>query len=274
MWYKERMERAMLFLILFFIKNAFRSRRVILAMALSFVPVLIAALLLLMPRMTGVEIDPPTTFLQIGLLLHLYILLPLVSALIGSGAVADEVEERTLPYIATRPVPKWHYVLSKVVSGFIVTGAILTISLWAAYAVQVGPYGMWVSASIILIRVTLVLLLGSLVYVSFFGLLGAAVKRPVLYGMIFAFGWEKIVAHLPMRIKYFTIVKYLNDLYPAYGENRSGLEEILDETLRQLFQQGNASISMSILTLMLITICCTGLIAVLLYMREYRLDQG
>lgn len=263
----------MWFLILFFLKNAFRSRRVVLVIALSFVPVILAALLLLIPRITGAETDPPTVFLQIGLLLHVYILLPLISALIGSGAVADEVEERTLPYIVTRPVPKWQYALSKVLSGFLVTGAILTISLWATYAVQIGPSAMWISTWVTLLRATLVLLLGSLVYVSFFGLLGAAVRRPVLYGMIFAFGWEKIVAHLPMRIKYFTIVKYLNDLYPTYGEDRSGLEAILDETLGQLFRQGDVSVSMSVLTLMLITLCCTGLITVLLYMKEYRLDQ-
>ena len=263
----------MRFLILFFLKNAFRSRRVILVIALSFVPVLLAALLLLMPRITGVEIDPPTVFLQIGLLLHVYILLPLVSALIGSGAVADEVEERTFPYIVTRPVPKWHYAVSKVLSGFLVTGSVLALSLWATYAVLLGPSGMWVSASATLLRVTLVLLLGSLVYVSFFGLLGAAVRRPVLYGMIFAFGWEKIVAHLPMRISYFTIVKYLNELFPAYGDSRSGLEAILDETLGQLFRPASVSAMVSTLILMLIGLCCTGLIVVLLYMKEYRLDQ-
>ncbi len=263
----------MRFLILFFLKNAFRSRRVVLAIALSFVPVLLAALLLVIPGITGMEIDAPTAFLQIGLLMHVYILLPLVAALIGSGTVADEVEERTLPYIVTRPVPKWQYALSKVLSGFLVTGAILTLSLWVTYAIQVGPSGIWGPALIALLRVTLVLLIGSLVYVSFFGLLGAALKRPVLYGMIFAFGWEKIVAHLPMRIKYLTIVKYLNDLYPSYGGNRSGLEAILDETLGQLFRQAGVSVSLSTLTLMLIALCCTGLIAVLLYMKEYRLDQ-
>jgi len=263
----------MLFLISFFSRNAFRSRRVILTAALALVPVLLAAALLLMPYLTGREIDPSSLFLQMGLLMHIYILLPLVSALIGSGAVADEVEERTLPYIITRPVPKWQFALSKIVSGFLVTGMILTVSLWVTYAVLNVSSGVWISGSIMLLRVTGVLLIGSLVYVSLFGLLGAAVKRPVLYGLIFAFGWEKIVAHLPLRLKYFTVVKYLNDLYPTYREGKSGLEELFDETLNQLLQRGSATVSVSILVLLLIALCCTGLITLLLYLKEYRLEQ-
>lgn len=263
----------MWFLILFFLKNAFRSRRVVLTAALALVPVLLAAALLLIPHVTDAEIEPETIFLQMGLLMHIYILLPLVAALIGSGVVADEVEERTLPYIVTRPVPKWHFVLSKVLSGFLVTGVILALSLWVTYMVLIGASGNWISGSIMLLRVTGVLLLGSLAYVSLFGLLGAAAKRPVLYGLIFAFGWEKIVAHLPMRLKYFTVVKYLNDLYPTYRGGKSGLEELFDETLKQLFQRGSASISMPVLSLLLIALCCTGLITLLFYIKEYRLEQ-
>jgi len=262
-----------LFLIKFFAANAFRSRRVLLTGALAIVPVLLAAALLLVPRVTGGEFDGPSTFLQMGLLLHLYILLPLFAALVGSGAVADEVEERTLPYILTRPVPKWRFAVAKIVSGFVVTGMILAVSLWVTYAVLVGPSGALTAGLVTLLRVTGVMLLGSLVYVSLFALLGAAVRRPVLYGLVFAFGWEKIVAHLPMRLKYFTVVKYLNDLYPTYRGEGTGLEQVMDEALKRLFRGGGASIPVSILSLILTAACCAGLTALLLYVREYRLDQ-
>lgn len=264
----------MLFLISFFTRNMFRSRRVILTAVLGIVPVLLAGALLLIPYMTGTEIDPATLFLQMGLLMHAYILLPLVAALVGSGAVADEVEEGTLPYIITRPVPKWRFAVSKVIAGALVSSMILTVSLWMTYAVMNGPSGNLVSGLGLLMRVTLVLLIGSLAYVSLFGFLGAAVRRPVLYGLIFAFGWEKIVGHLPMRLKYLTVVKYLNDLYPGYSGGRSGLEEILDETLRQLLQRGGTSTSISLLALLLIAFFCTGLITLLLYLKEYRLEQA
>ncbi len=263
----------MLFLIKFFTANAFRSKRVILTGALALVPVLLAAALLVVPRLTGGELDGQSTFLQMGLLLHLYILLPLFAALVGSGAVADEVEERTLPYIITRPVAKWRFAVSKIVAGFVVTGMILIVSLWMTYTVLVGPSGDWTSGLVTLLRVTGVLLIGSLVYVSLFALLGAAVKRPVLYGLIFAFGWEKIVAHLPMRLKYFTVVKYLNDLYPAYRGEGTGLEQVMDEALEQLFRGGSSSMLASILSLILICVCCAGLTALLLYVKEYRLEQ-
>ena len=263
----------MLFLISFFSRNLFRSKRVVLTAVLGLVPVLLAAALLLIPHLTGTEIDPSALFLHMGQLLHLYILLPLVAALVGSGVVADEVEERTLPYIITRPVPKWHFALSKVISAFIVTGMILTVSLWMTYLVLEGFSGNLVSGVFTLLRVTMVLLFGSLAYVSLFGLLGAAVRRPVLYGLVFAFGWEKIVGHLPMRIKYLTVVKYLNDLYPKHSGGGSGLEGLLDETLSQIIRGGGTSTALPLLSLLLITICCVGLITLLFYFREYRLEQ-
>ena len=263
----------MLFLISFFSRNMFRSRRVVLTATLGLVPVLLAAMLLLMPYLTGVDIDPSGLFIQMGQLMYLYILLPLVAALIGSGVVADEVEDRTLPYIITRPVPKWRFIFSKVISAFLVTAMILIVSLCMTYGVLNGLSGNLLTGSILLLRVALVLLLGSLAYVSLFGLLGAAARRPVLYGLVFAFGWEKIVAHLPMRIKYLTIVKYLNDLYPYHAGGRSGIEGMLDDTVRQLLHGQSGSMALSTLSLLLIALCCTGLITLLLYIKEYRLEQ-
>jgi hypothetical protein len=261
----------MRFLVSFFFKNAFRSKRVFWMAMLGLVPFAVGIVLTLLPRLVDREIDPSNLFLELGFLLHISILLPLASAFIGSGAVADEVEEGTLPYIITRPVPKWRFVVSKVLAGFIVTGMILTLSLWVTYTVMSGAAGLtqWISGLTVLMRVTGVLLLGTLAYVSLFGLLGALMTRPVLYGLVFAFGWEKVVAHLPMRLKFFTIVTYLNGLYPGYTQGGTATEETVKETLGRILSGGDTPAPMAALILLLIALSCTALTALFLYVREY-----
>jgi hypothetical protein len=52
------------------------------------------------------------------------------------------------------------------------------------------------------------------VYGALFAAVGAWVKRPVLFGLFFAFGWENFAMALPGYLKRFTVVYYTNSLIP------------------------------------------------------------
>jgi ABC-2 type transport system permease protein len=264
----------MWFLIRFFLKNAFRSRRIIWLSLLGLLPIAVGGLLLLMPRLIGGESDGATLFLGIGLTLHIHILLPLLAALIGCSLVAEEVDERTLPYILTRPIPKWLFVGSKMLAGCITIGLILDASLLATYSVMTGAggFGSWLAGLGMLLRVAGVLSLGCLAYTAFFGLLGASMKRPVLMSMIFAFGWEKIIAHMPSRVKFLTIITYLNDLYP--GRRSFDAEGGIEGIMGRLARLGDVPSPMPGLALLMIFLCCTALITLIVYVREFDLDSS
>jgi ABC-2 type transport system permease protein len=264
----------MWFLIRFFLKNAFRSRRITWLSLLGLLPVAVGALLVFMPRLTGAELDAPILFLDVGLTLYIHILLPLLAALIGCSLVAEEVDDRTLPYILTRPVPKWLFVVSKMLAGCITVGLILGVSLFATYTVMTGAggFGSWFGALGALIRAAGVLSLGCLAYTAFFGLLGASMIRPVLMSMVFAFGWEKIIAHMPSRVKLMTVVAYLNELYPSYRQHDS--EEGIDAILGQLVRAGDVSMPAPALVLLAIFLGCTALTTLLVYKREYDIERG
>jgi hypothetical protein len=56
--------------------------------------------------------------------------------------------------------------------------------------------------------------LGLLAYGAFFAFIGATVKRPLLVGLLFVFGWEFISMALPGYLKRITIAYYLQGLVP------------------------------------------------------------
>ena len=59
-----------------------------------------------------------------------------------------------------------------------------------------------------------VLALGLAVYGALFALVGTVFKRPLLFGLVFVFGWENLVMALPGYLKRLTVAFYLRGLVP------------------------------------------------------------
>jgi ABC-2 type transport system permease protein len=264
----------MRFMTIFFLRNAFRSKRVFWMAILGIVPVFIAFILLIIPPLTGKTTDATQFFREIGFSLHLHILLPLFSALVGAGIIADEVEDGTLPYLLTRPVPKWRLVVSKVIAACMVVGMMLIVSLLVTYtvlSVSGGPAA-WLSDMRTFLVTAIVLFLGVLVYVPLFGALGASIRKPVLVGLLFAFGWENFMAYMPTRIRLLTVVTYLHNLFPR--SSRTVAEDGVSEIFKYLDSSVRLSAPVSVTVLVAMFIVFTGLTVSLLYLKEYRMEQG
>jgi hypothetical protein len=59
-----------------------------------------------------------------------------------------------------------------------------------------------------------VVALGLAAYGALFLLAGVMLKRPLVAGLVFAFGWEQIALVMPGYLKHFTIAYYLQALVP------------------------------------------------------------
>jgi len=264
----------MQFLTQFFLKNAFRSKRVLWMGILGFVPVVVAGFLLVVPPVIGRSVDASSYFREIAFSLHLHILLPLFSALVGAGIIADEIEDQTLPYLLTRPVPKWRLAVSKSLAACAIAGMMLIASLLVTYSVlsMGGGPAAWISDMRTLLQACIVLILGTLVYVSLFGVLGASIKKPVLTGLLFAFGWENFMAYMPSRIRLLTVVTYLHNLFPRTSRTIAG------DGVNEIFKYLDSSVSLtapvSVTVLLAMFLVFTALTVSLLYLKEYRLEQG
>ena len=59
-----------------------------------------------------------------------------------------------------------------------------------------------------------VLALGILAYTAFFAFLGTFLKRAIIVGLLFGFGWENVIQYFPGSTQKFSLVHYLKSLLP------------------------------------------------------------
>ena len=165
------------------------------------------------------KIDPDTYVAanQYGLLTVFFVfafVLTILSVIFCTGIIAQEVEQKTIVYLLTRPVPRWRILLIKYGVAVIVTTAIGWLAMLAAALATYGPAK--VGESVVL-HDMLILPIGVVAYSSIFLLMGTLLNRPLILGLIFAFGWEWFVRALPGYGQYCSIMTYLRVLAPHDG---------------------------------------------------------
>jgi hypothetical protein len=108
---------------------------------------------------------------------------------------------------------------------------------------------------------------GLAAYGAVFAFVGARLKRPLVVGLVFAFGWEPGVLLFPGYLKQLTVAYYLQALVPHAMPDDSTIGALL-----QLFREVPA-IWASLLALALITGGTLWLAARSVATREYILEQ-
>ena len=102
-----------------------------------------------------------------------------------------------------------------------------------------------------------------------FGLsLGAVIKRPLLVGLVFAFGWEQVAMVVPGYLRRFTVAYYLQGLVPHAMPADEGVTSLLQSVFTE-----TPSVALSLLMLALITVVSLFLATRVIERREYVLEQ-
>jgi ABC-2 type transport system permease protein len=139
--------------------------------------------------------------------------LPLVALFFATALVADEVEGRTLTYLLTRPLTRASIFAGKFVAYLATTLALALPSVVLTYFVLLSARG-WAAVGPSvgdLFRDLGVTALTLVAYGAFFALLGVLLKRPVIPGLLFLYGWE-LLANLPGYLPRFTLTAWLRSL--------------------------------------------------------------
>ncbi len=190
--------------------------------------------------------------------------LPLAALFYATSLIADEVEGRTLTYLLTRPLTRASIFAGKFAAYLATTftlalpAAVVTffVLMTAPSAPALGP------AAGDLLRDLGVMLLALVAYGALFGLLGVFLKRPVIPGLLFLYGWE-LLANLPGYLPRLTLTAWLRSLIrhrPA------------EEGISGLFQQVLPS-DQSLAVLLVVSLALLGAAAWIFSRREYVLEQ-
>jgi ABC-type transport system involved in multi-copper enzyme maturation permease subunit len=163
----------------------------------------------------AIMVDGPVIF---GLMIwgfYLRFSVPLLGVFYGTALIADEVEDKTITYLFTRPLARGAVLVGKYLAYLACTGLVVLPSVMVVFFLVVPLLGGRIGAGFPdLLKDLALLAVGLAVYGALFALVGAWFKRPLLTGLVFIFGWEPIVVVVPGYMKRFTVSYYLQGLVP------------------------------------------------------------
>jgi ABC-2 type transport system permease protein len=193
------------------LRDLLRPKKLVAVALLVALPALVALLL---------HIKPPHDTTQqefydnITIYLVYNFVLVILSVIFGTGVITEEVEQKTIVYLLTRPVPRWRILLMK----YAATVTMTTLTVWlAAFCLALATVGPQELTHCGLPRDVGMLLVGALAYGGLFLLVATLVDRPLVFGLLYAFGWETWVPNLPGNFKYLSLMAYLRVLAPHSG---------------------------------------------------------
>jgi ABC-2 type transport system permease protein len=214
----------------------------------------------------GARVGGADMFGMLIWILFLRFIVPILGVFYGTALIADEVEDKTITYLFTRPVPRGAILLGKYIAYLVCTTFVVLPAVMIVYFLLV-PFGE-IGASFGQLLADLgILAAGLAVYGALFALIGAALKRPVLIGLLFVIGWEQVALFVPGYLKNFTVAHYLQALVP-HAMPSSGVVSILQAVFRD-----TPSIATSLAALFIALVACLALATRAVEHREYVLEQ-
>lgn len=251
------------------------SRRTVFMALATGAPVVIAVLLRVIHelgmssfRVNGVPVPGPVIFGGMIWLLYLRFVVPVLGAFYGTSLISDEVEDRTITYLFTRPVPRSAVIIGKYLAYLVCTILVVLPSVTIVYLLITPLAGGSLGATFPQLATDLGLLaLGLAVYGAVFALIGALVPRPLVAGLMLVFGWEQVALLVPGYLRRFTVAHYLQALVP-----HSMPQDDTVTAIQSLFSQPPSVLS-SLASLAAILVVALWLAARTVERREYILDQ-
>ncbi len=178
-----------------------------------------------------ISLNGPAIFGLMVWTFYLRFTVPVLGVFYGTALIADEVEDRTLTYLFTRPIPRGAVLAGKYLAYLVCTAVVVLPSVMLVYFLVVPILGGSIGREFPSLAIDLALVAAGLaVYGALFALIGAWFRRPLLTGLVVVFGWEPIVTVLPGYMKYLTVAYYLQGLVPhamPQGDSLSLLQAIL-----------------------------------------------
>ena len=211
------------------LRQLFLGRRGLLMLLGCLLPLIIALIFRFTVRSTSSvnSFIPNLTFIYYGFLTNL------CAIFYGSAIVSDEIDGRGLTFLQMRPIQKSLLLLTKFAAYII--GAVVLISVSHLLLTGIMQTHPKLKERLTVLGMSFLytgsLTLGLLTYGSFAVLLSVRFKNPVLWGLLFVLGWERLtsIPAMPMGIKRIGLTHYLMTLFPDFKLHANILNDLLGD---------------------------------------------
>lgn len=249
---------------LFFVLGK-KSRRTKAFYLLSFLPVLIAlAIKFLQIFSEGSSLEGIYIFSNIIMVFDLQFLILILALFFGTSVCSEELEGKTLTYLTTKPVPKPAVILGKYAAYEVLVLTMTAAGVIFSFLVLNVEHLLELSLYRILFRDLAVLSLGLICYTAFFTMIGTFLKKSIMFGLVFSFGWENVIQYFPGSTQRFAIAHYLKSLLPPSSGGRFSF---------LLFKLEPTAPFESVATLFFLTAVFLAVACLVFFFKEYILDD-
>lgn len=147
------------------------------------------------------------------------LLLPVIGAVFGTAVLGEHVEDGTLGYLWLTPWPRQR--LAAVAWAVAVTVAWPLVAVPLAVAALVGGAGTRFALAAVLTA-----LLGVAAYGALFTALGVALRRALVWGLLYAVFWEGTLASVSDTLAVLSLRRYTRGTLAAIAGRSSGVEPV------------------------------------------------
>ena len=219
-------------------------------------------------HVNGAQIGGAAVFGMMIWLLFIRFIVPVLGVFYGTSLIADEVDDKTITYLFTRPIPRSAVLLGKYFAYLTCTVLLVLPSVMIVFFLLVPIGGGSIGAAFPSLLIDFgMLAVGLAAYGAVFALVGTRLKRPLIVGLVFAFGWEPAVLLFPGYLKRLTVAYYLQALVTHEMPQDSAVSMLL-----QVFRE-TPSAPISLLALAVIVALALWSAGRAVERREYVLEQ-
>ncbi len=250
------------------VREMARRRRLVALAAINLLPVLVVAVIRILYPGGAISAQ-----LQLTGLTHEAIipfLVPIVAMFTGVSAIGEQVEEGTIVYGWTRPVRRRALYLGRLLAAQTVAAATLSGSLVLCFLIMVSEGLQVITLDFLKLYLGTfaIILLGAFAYTAVFAAFGTHFKKPVFPSIIFAFGWENLVAGVPARVQEMSLRFHLQNLVDRPPADTADLPGVLAAILTAAVHRDPVPRLQSVAVLVLVALAAAAVGVWLLKRKE------
>ncbi len=173
------------------------------------------------------SVSPAMDYQALQIVLLATVVVPFVSLVLGTGALATERENGTLAYLFTRPTPRAAVVLGKGLAAIAIANAATLVAVAVVYVAAGAPSGSEVAGG------AAALLIEATALTSVFTLIGTVLARSLYLGLAYAVLVEGFLGNVVAARSGFTVSYHARNLLQEWSGTaieRGGLLPVLPES--------------------------------------------
>ena len=198
------------------VRQFFGGRSVWVVTVLAFLPALLGFL-----YWFDESTDSPAYFLAEAIYRSLVAatLLPILVLILATGALGNEIEDQTLPYLTLKPIGRLRIVVEKLLATLVVAVPIILAGQIATYLIVFRGDAAQSESLQFLWALLASCTAGIVAYAAVFLLVSLFVARALLVGIVYALIWESLLSSFIKGLKVVSIRHYVDSILVGMADD-------------------------------------------------------